>query len=327
MKQPEKKSGSRRINGLPAVDVVIPAYNAEAYIAAALRSALSQTHSPRRIFVVDDGSTDRTAQVVRRIRDQRVKLIRKSNGGLSSARNAGLAQSRAPWVAFLDADDVWLPRKLQRQIEVLQSTPNVRLGLVYCDYGNIDIQGRSLPGFPCFQLDPRVKGRVRRLLYRGNLVAGSGSAALVRRECFKRVGNFDEQLRSTEDWDMWLRISGEWEMDFAPEKLVMLRRHPQSMSVTHQEEMRLTGMRVLAKSAAVPGESGAVRRAALRFLIRCPWKFCFQLFISKGGLFPKLRSDIFPGAWAGAGLMVLVAIKIVRLPWWVLYRVRIFFSS
>jgi len=108
----------------PTISVVIPAYNAEKYVGRAVESILAQTHSPDEIIIVDDGSTDGTAQVVRLFEDK-VTFIQQQNAGASVARNSGIEAARGEWIAFLDADDEWLPQKLQRQIEHLRKRPDL----------------------------------------------------------------------------------------------------------------------------------------------------------------------------------------------------------
>ena len=215
----------------PTVDVIVPAFNAQTFIAEAIRSAKSQTHSPARIIVVDDGSTDCTAQVVRKEfdGDPSVVYVRKDNGGLSSARNRGIAEANADFIAFLDADDVWLPGKLSEQIDVFRKSADPKLGVVYCDYDNIDAAGGPLPDYPCFKLNPAVRGDVFTQLLSGNYIASSGSGVLIRGECFLTAGGFDELLPSCEDWDMWLRLARYYHFDYVAKPLVRLRRHGRTM--------------------------------------------------------------------------------------------------
>src|SRR5579862_475861 len=190
------------------VDVIIPAYNAQEFILQAIHSVKSQSY-PARIIVVDDGSTDETARLVndRFATDPAVRYIYKDNGGLSSARNRGFAESSAEFVAFLDADDLWVPNKLADQLEVFRRTGDPKLGVVYCDFENIDSTGFRLLDKARFQLDRSVRGEVFTQLLCGNYVAGSGSAVLIKRACFQSAGVFDEEFPTCEDWDMWLRLA------------------------------------------------------------------------------------------------------------------------
>ncbi len=214
----------------PTVDVIIPAYNARDFIVEAIQSVKCQTYAAR-VIVVDDGSTDGTADVVkdRFGLDGSVCYVRKDNGGLSSARNRGLREAAADFIGFLDADDVWFPNKLSEQIEVFRRTTDPKLGVVYCNFEPIDREGRRISNTAA-QLDLSVRGDVFCQLLRGNFVAGSGSAVLVRKECFQVTGPFDEALPSCEDWDMWLRLARHFHFDYVSEPLVQIRRHAGAMN-------------------------------------------------------------------------------------------------
>src|SRR5438067_1462792 len=150
----------------------MPAYEAGAFIAEAIESVLSQTYEHLRLFVVDDGSTDRTREIVAAFRDDRVHYLRRAHGGPSAARNTGLSASDAPFVAFLDADDRWRPHKLAAQVDMLEREPSV--GLVHGFQLTIDAGGR-----PIVERRGGLRGYVFDDLLGGNLVTGSASVALV----------------------------------------------------------------------------------------------------------------------------------------------------
>ena len=215
----------------PQIDVVIPAYNAAAYIEKALASVVGQTCRPRHVIVIDDGSKDDTAEVVKRFAARHpvipIKCISQANAGVSAARNFGLEHVQAEFVALLDADDVWLPTKLEKQIAVFLGQADVDIGLVYCNYGWIDELGVRLPDRG-YQLDPTMRGHVARRLRRANQIAGSASAVLLRTNILREIGTFDRRLVCAEDWDLWLRIAEKYSIDFVPEQLVMLRKHSQN---------------------------------------------------------------------------------------------------
>ena len=209
-----------------SIDVVIPVYNGERFIIQALTSVASQTCRPNRIIVVDDGSTDNTENLVRCFNSEiTIDYIRKHNGGLSSARNAGIAHSCSSYVAFLDADDQWYPDKLQEQLKIFRNSKMNNLGIVYCEYCIIDNNGNFSDDFFVFRSDPSARGNVFDSLLTANKISGSGSGVLVKRECFDRVGFFDEKLAACEDWDMWLRLAEYYDFDFVPKNLVKIRRH------------------------------------------------------------------------------------------------------
>lgn len=215
----------------PQIDVVIPAYNAAAYIEKALASVVGQTCRPRHIIVIDDGSKDDTVEVVRRFAAGHpvipIECISQPNAGVSAARNLGLEHVQAEFVALLDADDVWLPTKLEKQMAVFLEPSGVDIGLVYCNYGWIDELDVWLPDLG-YQLDPTMRGHVARRLRRANQIAGSASAVLLRTTILREIGTFDCRLVCAEDWDLWLRIAERYAVDFVPEQLVMLRKHSQN---------------------------------------------------------------------------------------------------
>ncbi len=212
------------------VDVIVPLYNMERYIGETLRSVLWQTVPPRTLIVVDDGSTDKGAAIAREILDRhkgptRCEVLHRPNAGLSAARNAGVEHGKAPFVAFLDADDLWEPTKLEKQLTLFGS--DAELALVYCGYATMDDQGRDL--VEAIETAPELRGRIFRRLLMANRISGSGSAVLVRRSVLEQLGGFDPSLKAAEDWDMWLRIAEHHVVDHVAEPLVRIRRHAQSM--------------------------------------------------------------------------------------------------
>lgn len=224
--------GTDKITG-QEIDVVIPVYNGERYILAALESVMAQTFLPTQLIVVDDGSTDATSQIIAGFIDGnktscKIIYVHKANGGLSSARNAGIGKCTSTFIALLDADDVWMPQKLAKQIDVIIGG-TAGIGLVYCDYFEIDEHGETNPAAKVIHPLGNMRGRVFLKLLKANVISGSGSGVLIRRACFDRTGLFDERLKAMEDWDMWLRISKHYSFDFVPEALVGIRRHSASM--------------------------------------------------------------------------------------------------
>jgi glycosyltransferase involved in cell wall biosynthesis len=206
----------------PTVSVVIPAYNASAWIAETLQSVAAQDFTDFETIVVDDGSTDDTAAVVARF--PQVRYIHKRNGGQGSARNAGIRASRGGAIALLDADDLWKPEKLRLQVALLQQT---QLAWVYCDTYFFDTTtGRTSHTYG-------ESGR----LHTGDIlqplfldVFMSSITPLIRREVFEQVGYFDETalLRNREDWDMFLRIAARYPVGLVNLPLAGYRIHSSS---------------------------------------------------------------------------------------------------
>lgn len=213
------------------VSVVIPAYNAEPFIASAIDSACAQTYRDLEVVVVDDGSSDRTAEIVRAIakRDSRVRLIRQIHQGVAAARNRAIRESRGDYIAPLDADDIWFPRKLEQQVRVLERAPP-NVGLVYAWSVDIDRDGCLTGGYFAHDL-PRNVGAV--LIFRN--VIGSSSVPLIRRQCFDLVGFYNKTYaergaQGCEDLDLYLRIAERYEFLVVNEFLVGYRQSHAGMS-------------------------------------------------------------------------------------------------
>jgi glycosyltransferase involved in cell wall biosynthesis len=201
------------------VDVVLPAYNGARVIREALDSALAQDDASCRIIVVDDGSTDDTVQVVRSY-GPRITLRSQPNKGVSGARNTGLGLGRAPYVALLDQDDVWLPGKLRRQVDLLEAHEDA--GLVFTDMtlfqdGGEILEDGFLLGTPAYaSLERRPIGTDAHLLSeraaaavtRYNFI--SPSTVVLRRRAIEDVGGFDERLRLCDDAECWMRLLRTW---------------------------------------------------------------------------------------------------------------------
>lgn len=264
------------------IDVVIPVYNGAVFLAEAIESTLLQTLPPRRVIVVDDGSTDGSAEIARGLAGGPVELIvvQKANGGLSSARNAGLASCRSEYVALLDADDVWLPHKLARQAARFRDSELANLGVVYCDYDDIDAHSRPLLDFPSTRLTRGLRGDIRRRLFGGNFVAGSGSAVLIKRACLERTGGFDERLPSSEDWELWLRLAQHYAFDYVDETLLHLRRHGGSMQAQKERQILHTDLEVLVRQHGDALDRAAVFASVVRRLAQTPGVFVRELFAS-----------------------------------------------
>ena len=184
----------------PIVSVVVPAYNAEQTVAATLDSLQAQTLAGWEAIVVDDGSTDDTAGLVeaRALLDPRLRLVRQANGGVSAARNAGIAAARARWLVFLDADDWLAPDALARLHATLVARP--QLDAVHCGWTRIAPDGRQVEEI-CPRSEEDMFG------WHAHNCAFAIHAVMVSRELVRRAGGFDPGLTTCEDWDLWMRLS------------------------------------------------------------------------------------------------------------------------
>jgi glycosyltransferase involved in cell wall biosynthesis len=203
----------------PAVSVIVPAYNAAAFIAETIQSALDQTYRDFEIIVVDDGSRDGTPARVAAF-GERVRLHQQPNSGVARARNTGVSLARGEWIAFLDADDLWLPEKLERQL-ACSTAP-----MTFTDRYNIGERS----GLPEIQsvCQPMHGGDIFEVLLGGNFI--TTSSVMIRREIFEQYGGFDVSLNGTEDWDLWLRVAENHDVGFCPEPLTRYRLHADGLS-------------------------------------------------------------------------------------------------
>lgn len=206
----------------PRVSVIIPTYNYAAFVCQAVDSALAQTHPAEEIIVVDDGSVDDTRTRLDSYGD-RIRTIYQSNQGLSAARNTGIRAARGDWVAFLDSDDVWHPRKLEVQGHYLAGHPEVALlaAQALADYSG---EWPQLPGPEAAQVTAVTLDEI---VFRSRF---GPSGVVVRKDCFERVGLFDTSLRSAEDRDMWIRLASIYRVGRVELPLWWYRVHGQSMS-------------------------------------------------------------------------------------------------
>ncbi len=199
----------------PTVSVVITAYNYAQYLSGAIDSVLAQTYQDVEIIVVDDGSTDDTATIISPyLKDSRIQYIWKKNGGQASAKNRGIKEAKGKYIAFLDADDIWFPIKLERQIPLFL---NPRVGVAYSKMILIDKEGYEYP----YNHSQFYRGNVLNRIFIDNFICFSSS--IVRKECFEKVSSFNEDPPMSIDYDLWIRIACYYDFDFADTPLVKYR--------------------------------------------------------------------------------------------------------
>ena len=211
---------------MPKVSVIIPTCNRAGFLRGAIDSVLSQTFQDFEIVVVDDASTDNTPEIVACFHDQRIKFIRhKSRKGAAIARNTGITNSKCDYIAFLDDDDEWFPEKLAKQMAVMLASPP--RGGVSC-IPAIDLVDRA-SGKIKGQMIPTKSGDLSEALLIDNCIGGT-SSVLIKKDCFKKVGMFDEALPSMEDYDLWIRISRWFHFDYVKEPLLKYYVHQKKIS-------------------------------------------------------------------------------------------------
>ena len=208
----------------PLVSVVTPAYNVAWCVGRAIDSVLAQDYPARELVVVNDGSTDETAQVLARYGDA-IRVIEQENRGMSAARNAAIRAARGDYVAFLDADDWWQPTKLSRQVALLQSRPDI--GFCSTAARVEDPQGNLLNHWGCRLHRTDI---LETLFAENAAIAGGCSAVMVRRRILDQTGLFDESLRGFEDPDLWMRLAAASNYACINEELAVILRREKSVS-------------------------------------------------------------------------------------------------
>lgn len=243
MKAALSAGSTASLPGARGVSVIIPAYNYAEYLEGAVRSALGQTHQPIEVIIVDDGSTDATAEVGERLARELpgVRYWRQSNGGLSAARNTGIGLASHPFVSFLDCDDEFLPHMIETLMSAYESQP-AGTGLVACATIRVDREGRPIG-------EKKVRARGSRVFSAADILMKTRfpCCVLADRTCFEVAGLFDPSLRSSEDRDMWIRIGRHRGIYYVDERLVRIRRHESNMS-RNADRMRAAMRRVRQKA-------------------------------------------------------------------------------
>lgn len=209
---------------MPKVSVIVTAYNLIEYLPETIDNVLQQTYRDFEVIVVDDGSTDNTATWVRQVTDPRVRLIWQSNMGLAGASNTGVENAKGEYITFLDADDLWEPTKLAKQVAILDRCPEI--GIVYTWVTYMNEEGESTGRV----VKSEAEGYIWSQLIEVNQIE-CGSVAMIRRSCFEKVGLFDTDLKSyVQDWDMWLRLALKYQFKVIREPLVYYRQRNSSGS-------------------------------------------------------------------------------------------------
>ena len=247
----------------PTVSVVIPAYNAERFIGEAINSVLEQTYRDFEVIVVDDGSADETAEVVKAYDE--VRYLYKENGGTASARNRGIEASCGRYVAFLDADNLWEPAKLEAQMALFERRPS--LVWSYTDSLLVD-ERKEQPVYRKSQLVGRPEGDVLERLIHGNFMPPS--TVVVAREVLEEMGGFDESHlhRISEGWELWTRIAARYPVGYVHRPLVKTRQHACRKTGTMDLEHAYRSRKAIIEKAVRrdPDRLGGRRRSALASL-------------------------------------------------------------
>ncbi len=265
--------------------VIIPVYNGSEYIARAVSSALCQQGISLEVIVVDDGSTDQSAEIAASVHPS-INVIKCVNAGPSAARNRGILEARGDFIAFLDVDDQWTQGKLAKQAELFNSDASI--GLVFGDYSEVDLQGKAsgwqgghiariqslgLHLVPLTDDGFRINGSVEIALIK-NTSFMHMSTVTVRREVFDMVGLFDVSMTHAEDLDLWIRIAKEYRIGLTQVSTAIVEQRPTSLSrqyITMDEHLISLYMKLYSNSAKYPKE-----------VVSCICRFIEQRHLSLG---------------------------------------------
>lgn len=259
------------------VSIIIPAYNAEKYLRETIDSALAQTYENTEIIVVDDGSTDRTPDILAEY-GNKIRVVRQTNKGTAAACNAGVAAARGAWVCFLDSDDIWLPNKVARQVEHCGANAISHTDSV-C-FGDAIARETRRSSF-----EPPYSGQVLKELLVVNFI--TKSTVMMRRDVFNRYGGFDESYVTCEDWQLWIKVCAEHNLGYLPEAVVRYRVHLKSKSMISRRTL-IARLRILNSAFGRGGVAQSLsqyrnKSFASAYQVTChfaaesgDWKFAFN---------------------------------------------------
>jgi len=300
------------------VSVIVPVYNAARFIQRSLRSALAQSYAHLEVIVVDDGSTDGTAEIVKEFTDPRIVYCYQENAGQGPARNRGIRASRGEYITFLDADDYYLPRKIERQVSFLANEK--RYQIVYCN------------ALHYYAEKPKLFFKKKGRYYSGNILPEllqtsfiNPNTAMMARSVLDRCGLFNETRYFPEEWELWLRIAlSGYEFGYLDEDLVVVEIRKDSNTTTQiqpilkENAIRMIG-RVVPASVEVEGKTYSreetirelKNKLALAYLVNGQRRRFLGAFGDAVGL-----------AWTPAALMMLCIPRFVWMALWRLYQIR-----
>lgn len=219
---------------MPKVSVIIPTYNRSMSLIKSIKSVQNQTFADFELVVVDDASTDDTEKKIRKLshKDKRIRIIKhdKNRGG-SAARNTGIRNAKGGYIAFLDSDDEWLPRKLEKQVEVMNSLDVDEWGGVYCGQYNI------ICGFKTI-VEAKLEGSFLYEFLSGRASIAAGSTLMVKKECMDRINGFDESFSRFQDIEMLIRFFHYYKLKSIREPLAVVNRYYKTDFRSISDDMR-----------------------------------------------------------------------------------------
>jgi glycosyltransferase involved in cell wall biosynthesis len=217
----------------PLVSVIVGCYNQSRFVVETLESIKAQTYKPTQLIIFDDYSSDDSAAIIEKwLQENRIDctfIRHQKNQGICKSLNEALSVATGKYVSMVASDDIWLPDKITRQVEIMESQPD-NVGVLYSDALQMDENGNTLPGVliaTFWKFHEMPEGQVLDKLMEGNFIPGL--TALIRRSCYHKVGLYDENL-PWEDWDMWMRIARHYSFVYSPAPSAKYRLHEKSYS-------------------------------------------------------------------------------------------------
>ena len=221
----------------PKISVVLPVYNAEAYVDKAIESMLHQTYADFELIVINDGSTDRSLEIVRSYADPRIKVVSRENRGLVASLNEGIALAQGEYIARMDADDISLPQRFEKQVALLDAMPTVAVCGTWADV--IDAQGAVKGDYTYPPINTKA---IRAYVLRHNPFIHP--TVMMRKNVFEKVGGYWKAFKHVEDYELWTRIVFAYDVANIPEKLLHYRVTDEGVTRENQTLMRFRGIRV-----------------------------------------------------------------------------------
>ena len=284
------------IKAFPAVSVLMPAFNAQETLQESVRSVLEQTFNDFELIIIDDGSTDGTADVAQRLAevDQRVRVIRQTNAGVSAARNRGLAEAKGHYISLLDADDLWVPDKLESQWPMAGDHTVVVGGVrrFFFEGGQYVWGVETMP--PEFG-DEESQWLVVALLRSTNMVLIN--TMLAPRVCVEKAGGWNPRLRLAEDWDLWLRLSNMCRFTTIAKPLQLYRKHSGSATALHTARFAAVQKLTVLDAFAGTNRRSHLRAARVSRLLENAESLRWSGDIAYAGRM-LLRAATYPKAWS-----------------------------
>jgi glycosyltransferase involved in cell wall biosynthesis len=289
------------------ISVIMAAYNAAQYIEQAIESILNQTYKEFELIIVDDGSTDRTLEIARRYaaQDSRVRVLTMNHGGVAKARNLAIEAAHYPWIAAIDADDIALPERLEKQLRAAEREPDVVVWGTYLT--RIDINGGVLG---TLALGPTSKDAFYAIDRTKQVIELFNPTAMFRRDIALKVGGYDPRMVPSEDSELWDRMSDYGPVMVLPEPLLLYRLHDKSLSMTQQDRQKmLHRFPIERRKAASEGQVLTLDEFVAHYHRRPSWERFTTYMLNRSKYSGKMASiHLAQKRYVRAGVLLALAV-------------------